>query len=74
MSSPRTAAACDAVLHRKDQVCGPLRLPAKNSSQFIDEFNRVYTSTGLRLQPNGNLVRGKDVEVCDQTTSAGAEK
>ncbi len=55
MSSPRSAVACDAVLHRDDRATGPMRLPVEEPSQFIDEFNRRYASVGLAVRPLDEL-------------------
>jgi len=49
MSSNRSILPCDAVLQRHDQPAGPMRLPTKNSTAFIAEFNRRYDSAGLSV-------------------------
>ncbi|QDT11847.1 hypothetical protein [Planctomycetes bacterium K23_9] len=50
MSSNRHSVACEAYLQREDESVGPLRLPAKNTIEFIKQFNRVYRRLGLRIQ------------------------
>ena len=53
-SSHRSTHPCEAVLHRDDTsgftIVGPMRLPTKNPSSFVEEFNRTYKSIGLAIK------------------------
>jgi hypothetical protein len=51
MSSNRAIPPCDAAVSRADRDVGPMRLPRKHSSEFIEEFNRRYNSAGLSIRP-----------------------
>lgn len=49
-SSNRIAVPADGAVFRDDTPVGPIRLPVKEPSSFIVEFNRIYGKTGMRLK------------------------
>lgn len=51
-SSIRQPVACDGLLHSSDQPASPLRLPMRGRQGFIERFNKVYQSLGIRLSMN----------------------
>ena len=49
-SSNRLPGPSDATVFRNATPIGPLRLPRIKQGKFIDEFNRVYHTTGIQIQ------------------------
>ena len=62
-SSTRAATPCEAAIYRKDRPVGPVRLPRTGKSLFIEEFNRLYDSTGISIE-------GTDINAEQQETAA----
>ena len=53
-SSNRSGGVCDAVLVRKEQKVGPMRLPISRADDFVDQFNRIYGGMGMALVPRSD--------------------
>tara|TARA_R110002049_G_scaffold285698_4_gene467146 strand:- start:336327 stop:336533 length:207 start_codon:yes stop_codon:yes gene_type:complete len=50
-SSPRAAPEFEAVLVVDRNVTGPVMLPEKDPEAFVDQFNTIYRSVGMSIQP-----------------------
>ncbi|MFU7558956.1 hypothetical protein ACMFWY_09770 [Roseiconus sp. JC912] len=48
-SSNREAVEYDATIFHSDKAVGPIRLPMKHSSSFVEQFNRIYGHRHYRL-------------------------
>ncbi|MGB7327096.1 MAG: hypothetical protein WBD31_19625 [Rubripirellula sp.] len=62
-SSNRSGGVCDAVLQQQDHKTGPVRLPSVRSSDFIDQFNRLYGKVGLTMTANHIANDNDEVDV-----------
>lgn len=57
MSSNRRIPTCDAIVEHQGQPVGPMLLPDVAAEAFIEEFNRVYRSIGLRINRMAEIER-----------------
>lgn len=65
-SSHRAVPTEEATLQRNDIAVGPMRLPSKEPSRFIEEFNRLYRSAGL-------IIHAKDDVTDDELAADGKD-
>jgi len=59
MSSPRPASAFNASLIAREQIVGPILLPAQQGEKFVLEFNSLYRRIGLNIRADSAAGQGQ---------------